>query len=159
MSQRMWDFIKWSRCSCLSFRWRWTVCGKWCITSSEVVPAAPALQPAQGGTTRGERQAPAPSSQRKADGLDVVLIHPSAPLRLMLPYEEHLREGGAEFKIPESPLPPKARGMRGRKPLSRGRRPGTKAKEKRITTAASPPAVSAGKRFHASVWPGALWPN
>lgn len=65
----------------------------------------------------------------------------------MLPYEEHLRAGAAEFKVPESPLPPKARGMRGRKPLPRGRRPAAKAKEKRITApAASPSNVSEGKR-------------
>ncbi|XP_029375871.1 AT-rich interactive domain-containing protein 5B isoform X2 [Echeneis naucrates] len=59
--------------------------------------------------------------------------------RLMLPYEEHLRAGGAEFKIPESPTPPKPRGIRGRKPLPRGRKPGPKAKEKKITTPAPPP--------------------
>lgn len=59
-------------------------------------------------------------------------------LRLMLPYEEHLRAGGAEFKIPESPVPPKPRGIRGRKPLPRGRKPGAKAKEKKITTPAPP---------------------
>ncbi|XP_051256868.1 AT-rich interactive domain-containing protein 5B [Dicentrarchus labrax] len=58
--------------------------------------------------------------------------------RLMLPYEEHLRAGGAEFKIPESPMPPKPRGIRGRKPLPRGRKPGPKAKEKKIATPASP---------------------
>ncbi|XP_053297911.1 AT-rich interactive domain-containing protein 5B [Pleuronectes platessa] len=57
--------------------------------------------------------------------------------RLMLPYEEHLRVGGIEFKIPESPTPPKPRGIRGRKPLQRGRKPGPKAKEK-ITTSTSP---------------------
>nr|XP_046266145.1 AT-rich interactive domain-containing protein 5B [Scatophagus argus] len=56
--------------------------------------------------------------------------------RLMLPYEEHLRAGGAEFKIPESPMPPKPRGIRGRKPLPRGRKPGPK---KKITTPAPPP--------------------
>lgn len=55
----------------------------------------------------------------------------------MLPYEEHLRAGGAEFKIPESPMPPKPRGIRGRKPLPRGRKPGPKAKEKKITTPAA----------------------
>lgn len=60
-------------------------------------------------------------------------------LRLMLPYEEHLRAGGTEFKIPESPLPPKPRGIRGRKPLQRGRKPGPKAKDKKIT---SPAALS-----------------
>ncbi|XP_070699785.1 AT-rich interactive domain-containing protein 5B [Pempheris klunzingeri] len=58
--------------------------------------------------------------------------------RLMLPYEEHLRAGGAEFKIPESPTPPKPRGIRGRKPLPRGRKPGPKAKVKKITPAAPP---------------------
>ncbi|GLD69273.1 AT-rich interactive domain-containing protein 5B-like protein [Lates japonicus] len=58
--------------------------------------------------------------------------------RLMLPYEEHLRAGGAEFKIPESPTPPKPRGIRGRKPLPRGRKPGPKAKEKKITAPAPP---------------------
>ncbi|XP_041808544.1 AT-rich interactive domain-containing protein 5B [Chelmon rostratus] len=58
--------------------------------------------------------------------------------RLMLPYEEHLRAGGAEFKIPETPMPPKPRGIRGRKPLPRGRKPGPKAKEKKITTPAAP---------------------
>ncbi|XP_023263426.1 AT-rich interactive domain-containing protein 5B-like [Seriola lalandi dorsalis] len=62
--------------------------------------------------------------------------------RLMLPYEEHLRAGGAEFKIPESPTPPKPRGIRGRKPLPRGRKPGPKAKEKKITTPALPPPPS-----------------
>lgn len=64
-------------------------------------------------------------------------------VRLVLPYEEHLRAGGvgANFKIPESPAPPKPRAMRGRKPLPRGRRPGTKSKEKN-TSAASPPPVS-----------------
>ncbi|XP_042287007.1 AT-rich interactive domain-containing protein 5B [Thunnus maccoyii] len=56
--------------------------------------------------------------------------------RLMLPYEEHLRAGGTELKIPESPVPPKPRGIRGRKPLPRGRKPGPKAKK--ITT--PPPA-------------------
>ncbi|XP_040908438.1 AT-rich interactive domain-containing protein 5B [Toxotes jaculatrix] len=58
--------------------------------------------------------------------------------RLMLPYEEHLRAGGAEFKIPESPSPPKPRGMRGRKPLQRGRKPGPKAKERKIRAPAPP---------------------
>ncbi|XP_071362137.1 AT-rich interactive domain-containing protein 5B [Trachinotus anak] len=58
--------------------------------------------------------------------------------RLMLPYEEHLRAGGAEFKIPESPTPPKPRGFRGRKPLPRGRKPGPKPKEKKITPPAPP---------------------
>ncbi|XP_038563564.1 AT-rich interactive domain-containing protein 5B [Micropterus salmoides] len=59
--------------------------------------------------------------------------------RLMLPYEEHLRAGGVEFKIPESPMPPKPRGIRGRKPLQRGRKPGPKAKEKKITDPSPPP--------------------
>ncbi|XP_033499555.1 uncharacterized protein LOC117267642 [Epinephelus lanceolatus] len=58
--------------------------------------------------------------------------------RLMLPYEEHLRAGGAEFKVPESPMPPKPRGIRGRKPLQRGRKPGLKAKDKKMTTPAAP---------------------
>ncbi|KAK2828042.1 hypothetical protein Q5P01_019076 [Channa striata] len=61
--------------------------------------------------------------------------------RLMLPYEEHLRAGGggggAEFKIPESPISPRPRGIRGRKPLPRGRKPGPKAKEKKTATPAS----------------------
>ncbi|XP_037604672.1 AT-rich interactive domain-containing protein 5B [Sebastes umbrosus] len=61
--------------------------------------------------------------------------------RLMLPYEEHLRAGGAEFKIPESPLPPKPRGIRGRKPLQRGRKPGPKSKDKKLTASpAAPPS-------------------
>ncbi|XP_067347866.1 AT-rich interactive domain-containing protein 5B isoform X1 [Channa argus] len=67
--------------------------------------------------------------------------------RLMLPYEEHLRAagggggggGGAEFKIPESPIAPKPRGIRGRKPLLRGRKPGPKAKEKKAVAPAPPP--------------------
>ncbi|XP_026226853.1 ARID_ARID5 domain-containing protein [Anabas testudineus] len=59
--------------------------------------------------------------------------------RLMLPYEEHLISGGAEFKIPETPFPPKPRGIRGRKPLPRGRKPGPKAKEKKTTTPGSAP--------------------
>ncbi|XP_026184559.1 AT-rich interactive domain-containing protein 5B [Mastacembelus armatus] len=59
--------------------------------------------------------------------------------RLMLPYEEHLRAGGTEFKIPESPMPPKPRGIRGRKPLPRGRKPGPKAREKKIPAPAPPP--------------------
>uniref|UniRef100_UPI0037E7CF5F AT-rich interactive domain-containing protein 5B n=1 Tax=Semicossyphus pulcher TaxID=241346 RepID=UPI0037E7CF5F len=61
--------------------------------------------------------------------------------RLMLSYEEHLRSGGggAEFKIPDTPLPPKPKGIRGRKPLPRGRKPGPKAKEKKIAAAASLP--------------------
>ncbi|XP_029303876.1 uncharacterized protein LOC115018800 [Cottoperca gobio] len=58
--------------------------------------------------------------------------------RLMLPYEEHLIEGGQEFKIPESPLPPKPRGIRGRKPLQRGRKPGPKSKDTKMMSAAAP---------------------
>uniref|UniRef100_A0A8D3ALB9 Zgc:77151 n=1 Tax=Scophthalmus maximus TaxID=52904 RepID=A0A8D3ALB9_SCOMX len=65
--------------------------------------------------------------------------------RLMLPYEEHLRAGGTEFKIPESPTPPpKPRGIRGRKPLQRGRKPRPKAKEK-TTTTTSPAARGRGR--------------
>lgn len=62
----------------------------------------------------------------------------------MLPYEEHLRAGGTEFKIPESPMASKPRGIRGRKPLPRGRKPGPKPKEKKVATLPppSPPAVS-----------------
>ncbi|XP_030602916.1 AT-rich interactive domain-containing protein 5B isoform X2 [Archocentrus centrarchus] len=59
--------------------------------------------------------------------------------RLMLPYEEHLRAGGAEFKVPETPLATKPRGIRGRKPLPRGKKPGPKPKEKKVT---SPAALS-----------------
>ncbi|XP_075878516.1 uncharacterized protein LOC142885689 isoform X1 [Nelusetta ayraudi] len=64
--------------------------------------------------------------------------------RLVLPYEEHLRAGGggADFKIPESPAPPKPRAMRGRKPLPRGRRPGTKNKEKSSSAPSPPPQVA-----------------
>lgn len=66
--------------------------------------------------------------------------------RLMLPYEEHLRAGGgAEFKIPDVPLPSKPRGIRGRKPLPRGRKPGPKPKDRRTGTlspAAPPSPVS-----------------
>ncbi|XP_060912112.1 AT-rich interactive domain-containing protein 5B isoform X2 [Labrus mixtus] len=64
--------------------------------------------------------------------------------RLMLPYEEHLRAagggggGGAEFKIPDLPFPLKPRGIRGRKPLQRGRKPGAKAKEKKTTAPPQP---------------------
>uniref|UniRef100_A0A3P9PAR8 Zgc:77151 n=1 Tax=Poecilia reticulata TaxID=8081 RepID=A0A3P9PAR8_POERE len=64
--------------------------------------------------------------------------------RLMLPYEEHLRAGGgAEFKIPDVPLPSKPRGIRGRKPLPRGRKPGPKPKERRTGTLshAAPPST------------------
>ncbi|XP_047234885.1 AT-rich interactive domain-containing protein 5B isoform X2 [Girardinichthys multiradiatus] len=60
--------------------------------------------------------------------------------RLMLPYEEHLRAGGADFKIPDVPLPSRPRGIRGRKPLPRGRKPGPKPKEKKAV-APSPSAV------------------
>lgn len=56
--------------------------------------------------------------------------------RLMLPYEEHLRAGGAEFKVPESPPLPKPRVIRGRKPLPRGRKPGPKAKDKKVASSA-----------------------
>ncbi|KAM6984042.1 uncharacterized protein LKV04_011874 [Tautogolabrus adspersus] len=62
--------------------------------------------------------------------------------RLMLPYEEHLRAaGGAEFKIPDLPFPLKPRGIRGRKPLQRGRKPGAKAKEKKMTAPAPPQPI------------------
>uniref|UniRef100_UPI003AAFE0D3 uncharacterized protein n=1 Tax=Centroberyx gerrardi TaxID=166262 RepID=UPI003AAFE0D3 len=61
--------------------------------------------------------------------------------RLMLPYEEHVRAGGSELKAPEIPSTPKARGIRGRKPLPRGRRPGPRAKEKKIVTPPPPPAA------------------
>lgn len=52
----------------------------------------------------------------------------------MLPYEEHLRAGGAEFKVPETPVATKPRGIRGRKPLSRGKKPGPKPKEKKVAS-------------------------
>ncbi|XP_024121832.1 AT-rich interactive domain-containing protein 5B isoform X2 [Oryzias melastigma] len=58
--------------------------------------------------------------------------------RLMLPYEEHLRVGGAHFKVPETLEPPKPRAIRGRRPLPRGRRPGPKAKERKAATSAAP---------------------
>uniref|UniRef100_A0A3Q2ZD78 Zgc:77151 n=1 Tax=Kryptolebias marmoratus TaxID=37003 RepID=A0A3Q2ZD78_KRYMA len=62
--------------------------------------------------------------------------------RLLLPYEEHLKAGGVEFKVPESPVPPKPRGIRGRKPLHRGRKPGPKPKEKKVLPAPpAPPAL------------------
>ncbi|KAF3705521.1 AT-rich interactive domain-containing protein 5B [Channa argus] len=72
---------------------------------------------------------------------------------LMLPYEEHLRAagggggggGGAEFKIPESPIAPKPRGIRGRKPLLRGRKPGPKAKEKKAVAPGPAPPPQAPK--------------
>ncbi|XP_061754772.1 AT-rich interactive domain-containing protein 5B [Nerophis ophidion] len=54
--------------------------------------------------------------------------------RLMLPYEEHLRAGGLELKIPVSSLPVKPKGIRGRKPLPRGRKPGPKVKDKMTVT-------------------------
>ncbi|XP_061659787.1 AT-rich interactive domain-containing protein 5B [Syngnathoides biaculeatus] len=60
--------------------------------------------------------------------------------RLMLPYEEHLIAGGMEVKIPQCTLPMKPRGIRGRKPLSRGRKPGPKVKAK---MAATPPSTIA----------------
>lgn len=63
-------------------------------------------------------------------------------LRLMLPYEEHLRAGGAHFKVPECLEPPKPQAMRGRRPLPRGRRPGPKAKERKTSAPPHPPAVS-----------------
>lgn len=83
---------------------------------------------------------PPPPAPNKSQSFSHV-IDPSLHPRLMLPYEEHLRAGGAEFKIPESPSLPKARGIRGRKPHPRGRKPGAKAKEKRITTPASSPSA------------------
>ncbi|XP_061558711.1 AT-rich interactive domain-containing protein 5B [Phycodurus eques] len=58
--------------------------------------------------------------------------------RLMLPYEEHLIAGGMEIKIPQCTLPMKPRGIRGRKPLPRGRKPGPKVKAK---MAATPPSA------------------
>ncbi|XP_029925265.1 AT-rich interactive domain-containing protein 5B isoform X2 [Myripristis murdjan] len=61
--------------------------------------------------------------------------------RLMLPYEEHLRAGGPELKVPESPAAPKPRGIRGRKPLPRGRKPSAKAREKKIITPPRAPAA------------------
>ncbi|CAK6975422.1 AT-rich interactive domain-containing protein 5B, partial [Scomber scombrus] len=61
--------------------------------------------------------------------------------RLMLPYEEHLRAGGTELKVPESPLPPKPRGIRGRKPLQRGRKPGPKPKKILIPPPPSPRTI------------------
>ncbi|XP_041657034.1 AT-rich interactive domain-containing protein 5B [Cheilinus undulatus] len=63
--------------------------------------------------------------------------------RLLLPYEEHLRAGGggAEFKIPDLPLPQKPKGIRGRKPLPRGRKPGPKPKEKKIITPTPPRTI------------------
>ncbi|XP_023818194.1 AT-rich interactive domain-containing protein 5B [Oryzias latipes] len=61
--------------------------------------------------------------------------------RLMLPYEEHLRAGGAHFKVPECLEPPKPQAMRGRRPLPRGRRPGPKAKERKTSAPPHPPAI------------------
>lgn len=60
-------------------------------------------------------------------------------LRLMLPYEEHLRAGGAEFKVPESPVVPKPRGIRGRRPHPRGKKPGPRPRERKVAT---PPAAA-----------------
>ncbi|KAF3841176.1 hypothetical protein F7725_007038 [Dissostichus mawsoni] len=65
--------------------------------------------------------------------------------RLMLPYEEHLRAGGTEFKIPECPMPQKPRAIRGRKPLQRGRKPGPKSQEKKMATAAAACARTRGR--------------
>ncbi|KAF7654075.1 hypothetical protein LDENG_00074880, partial [Lucifuga dentata] len=62
--------------------------------------------------------------------------------RLVLPYEEHLRAGGAELKVPESSASPRPRGIRGRKPLPRGRKPGAKVKEKILTPPPPPPAAA-----------------
>ncbi|XP_057676774.1 AT-rich interactive domain-containing protein 5B [Corythoichthys intestinalis] len=61
--------------------------------------------------------------------------------RLMLPYEEHLIAGGREFQIPECALPIKPRGIRGRKPLPRGRKPGPKVKAK-LVVATSPTTIT-----------------
>lgn len=58
--------------------------------------------------------------------------------RLMLPYEEHLRAGGIEIRIPEFNLPPRPKGMRGRKP---GRKPGPKPKDKKPTTPSAPRTI------------------
>lgn len=86
------------------------------------------------------RQDPKPGTC-PLEPLNVVCV-----FRLMLPYEEHLRAGGgAEFKIPDVPLPSKPRGIRGRKPLPRGRKPGPKPKDRRTGTlspAAPPSPVS-----------------
>lgn len=65
--------------------------------------------------------------------------------RLMLPYEEHLRAGGAEFKVPESPPLPKPRVIRGRKPHPRGRKPGPKAKDKKIVNPNGSMVVKRGR--------------
>ncbi|KAM4620364.1 uncharacterized protein ACJ7VT_007050 [Polymixia lowei] len=58
-------------------------------------------------------------------------------IELMLPYEEHINAGGAELKVPECPIAPRTRGIRGRKPMQRGRKPGLKSKERK--TVAPPP--------------------
>lgn len=72
--------------------------------------------------------------------------------RLMLPYEEHLRVGGAHFKVPETLEPPKPRAIRGRRPLPRGRRPGPKAKERKAATSAAPhPPAEAVSTDHGAV--------
>ncbi|KAM9333300.1 uncharacterized protein KZ484_018323 isoform 2-T2 [Pholidichthys leucotaenia] len=61
--------------------------------------------------------------------------------RLVLPYEEHLRTGEIEFKVPQIPVPLKPRKIRGRKPLPRGRKPGPKPRERKII--ADPVAAAA----------------
>lgn len=48
----------------------------------------------------------------------------------------------AHFKIPNSPVPFKPRGMRGRKPLPRGRRPGGRGRERKIAAAVAPPSLA-----------------
>lgn len=58
--------------------------------------------------------------------------------RLMLPYEEYLRDGGIEIRIPEFHLPACPKGMRGRKP---GRKPGPKPKDKKIPTPSAPRTI------------------
>lgn len=58
--------------------------------------------------------------------------------RLMLPYEEHLREGGIEIRIPEFNLPSRPKAMRGRKP---GRKPGPKPKDKKPVTPSAPRTI------------------
>ncbi|XP_077597345.1 uncharacterized protein LOC144212988 [Stigmatopora nigra] len=62
--------------------------------------------------------------------------------RLMLPYEEHLIAGGSELQIPDCAIKCaiKPRGIRGRKPLPRGRKPGPKVKAK-LVVATSPSTV------------------
>ncbi|KAK0144190.1 AT-rich interactive domain-containing protein 5B [Merluccius polli] len=64
--------------------------------------------------------------------------------RLMLGYEEHVRAGGAGLKLPESPAPPKFKAIREKKPLTRGRKPGTKAKESKGQPAKPPAATPDG---------------